>query len=449
MIQTNFTEDQQVLWNSLINGLNVLVTGAAGVGKTYVLKKFIVQERERGRKILVCAPTGLAARNIGGETIHRTFCVPVYALDPDQNVTDPPQWVEEAEVIVIDEVSMVRLDLFDYVARSIKAAEAKSGIHKQLILVGDFFQLPPVIQNRETNALHHWYGGRKHVESGYAFMARAWNSFNLKLIELQTVVRQQDKKFSKSLSKLRVGSIAGWRWIVAHQATEAFPDAPWLCPTRRKVLSINLDALERLEGPSTTYRSRRSGIVTEDDMPADEVLTLKVGARVMILVNDPDGAYQNGSFGTVLELNPKSVLVKLDKAPKDKDIVVVIEKFTWLTIGYPKVCATIETDIGDLNEDDLDVSTTFAPTIIGRYTQIPLKLAYAFTIHKTQGQTFDFPVNIDVNVFCCGQLYTALSRVTKIEYIHIEGDPKSRYKPDSAVKKFYKNFQNRATMPSA
>lgn len=437
----NFTKEQLELLESLKKGDNVIVTGPAGVGKTYVVRLYIDQERNEGKKVLVCAPTGLAARNIDGFTIHRTFQVPVHALDPNQDVTDPPTWVEEANIIVVDEVSMVRLDLFDFMAKVIKAAQEKSGVSKQLILLGDFLQLPPVIQFRETNALHKWYKGQKNVKAGYAFLSKTWHSFNFKVIDMHIVVRQQDAEFSDALNKLRFGHIAGYKWILKHQSPEVFTSAPWICPTRNKVEQINQEALDQLEGSVQTYQGHRTGIVLKDDMPAEEVIKLKCGARVMVLANDPKGQYQNGSFATVVELKPKSVVVKLDTVPDGMPDTAELKPFIWIVNGYAKVVGEVEPSAdGEINCD-----YTYEPRIIGKYTQIPLKLAYAFTIHKCQGQTFSFPVNIDVNVFCRGQLYTALSRVTKVENLHIEGDPKSCYKADPVVKKFYKNLEAKSS----
>lgn len=441
MTNITLTEDQSNLLNTLESGANVLVAGAAGSGKTFVVKRFIAQERGKDKRVIVCAPTGLAARNIGGETIHRAFKVPTYALDPNKEVPDPPTWIESADIIVIDEVSMVRLDLFDYVSSVIKAAEAKSGRHKQVVLVGDFYQLPPVILHRECTALHHWYGGRKNVNAGYSFLAKCWNSFEFKFVNLQTVVRQADAKFSKALTQLRGGSIKGYHWIVDHQSPDAFVDAPWLCPTKRLALQINTDKLNQLEGEVKTYVGHRHGIVSEEDMPADEVVKLKVGARVMVLANDPSNQYKNGSLGTVLELKDKSVVVKLDSVPEGMSDTAELGPFVWLVNGYAKVCGEVEASAAG----EINVDYDYEPLVIGKYTQIPVKLAYAMTIHKSQGQTFSFPVNVDVNVFCRGQLYTALSRVTKVENIHLEGDPKSCYKADPDVKKFFKVLQRKAT----
>lgn len=416
------TGSQQKALSIMQTGKNVFLSGDAGTGKSFLVTEYINWCEAHGKKVLKTAPTGIAARNIEGVTLHSAFKIPTYAQDPRKEIEDTPPWVDAYDVIIIDEISMVRMDTMDYVFKAVLFIEQKTNRKVQVIVVGDFFQLPPVMKD-VVGPLSLWYGGKKNVQKGYAFMGNGWRYFNFEHVFLDQVVRQSNFRFSKALHNLREGKVAGLRWIRKNQQKAEFPDAPWIFATNQQVNAYNTECLDKIEGKEVHYFCKKTGIVKEDDAPAPEDLVIKVGAKVMLLVNEPSGAYQNGSFGTVTGLDDKYIVVKLDNG-----FEVAVEPYKWLVRGYSKV------------PDDFDAKGyDYLPRVIGSFTQFPVKLAYAFTIHKVQGRTFSFPINISATcLFATGQLYTALSRVTEITNVYVEWDRDPKYKVDPVVKKFYK-----------
>lgn len=299
--------------------------------------------------------------------------------------------------MIVDEISMCRMDLFDYLSSVLfKAARIREKEGKprcQLVVVGDFCQLPPVVQKSERPILEQKYGFD--VGGAYAFMGKYWNKWTFKSVELTEAIRQRDSDFVAALNACRVGDTRGVHWITEHSSKHPIDNAIVLCGRNTKAESENNKRLGMLDALSTTYIGEKTGEVEEKDMPTAERLTLKPGARVMSLINDREDTYMNGTLGTVIKCKKDGVAVMFDGGRTE-----LVPLHTW-NVTKPTIV------------DGKTKSET-----IGTYTQVPLKLAWAITIHKSQGQTFDsatlFPECWDY-----GQLYTALSRLTKVENLFI------------------------------
>lgn len=414
-----FTDEQQEAYNLMMSGQNVFLTGEAGTGKSYVIQAFIKENEKQKKKMIVCAPTGIAAIQIGGVTIHRVFQV---SPEPQINTSkiQVPKTVKEAEIIIIDEISMCRVDLFDYVIRVIKKAESMSQ-PKQLIVVGDFFQLPPVTTNHDYDILTKIY---PNYHKGFAFESKYWHDCHFQTIVLKEVIRQLDHTFIKNLNKIRIGDATAIDYFNEYASKDKIPNGIVLSARNALVNKINKQELDKIDSESTIYYSQVIGDVKASDKTTVDELELKVNARVMIIVNDiEDFLYQNGSMGTIMKLNDNSVQVKLDQTSK----IVNINTYEWDIENYE----IIEDVIDGISNKHLK------KVVVGKFIQLPLKLAYAITIHKSQGQTYD-AVNLIPYCFDCGQLYVALSRVKTIEGLALNQPIKDNYLMcDEKVKEFY------------
>ena len=393
------TSGQQKVFDLVRTGKNVYLTGLGGTGKSYVLSRIIEWAKDSKREVMVCAPTGIAALNVGGSTVHRAL-----RIDPSRTLKINPypyipkdSPILECDLMIVDEISMCRLDLFDYLssvlhkAESIRSKDGKPCC--QLVVVGDFCQLPPVVPKEERSILHAKYGFD--VRGGYPFMGREWQSWHFEKVELTEAIRQRDASFVAALNACRVGDTRGVQWIEEHAAKKPEKNAIVLCGTNAQANSENDKRLSALPGDSTVYVCKISGEVTTKDMPTAKRLSLKPGARVMALVNVSETSYMNGSLGTVLACQKDSVIVNFDG------------------LGVSKVaCHTWEVTLPKL------IDGKIKNEVIGTFEQIPLKLAWAITIHKSQGQTFDAAV-IYPRCWEEGQLYTALSRLTRIEGMYL------------------------------
>lgn len=414
-----FTTDQQQAYDIMMQGKNVFLTGEAGTRKSYVIQAFIKQNEKSKKKMIVCAPTGIAAIQIGGVTIHRVFQV---SPEPQINTSkvQVPKTVKEADIIIIDEISMCRVDLFDYALSVIRKAESMSK-PKQLIVVGDFFQLPPVTTNHDYDILTKIY---PNYHKGFAFESKYWNDCHFKTIVLNEVIRQLDQTFIENLNKIRIGDNTAIEYFNNHASKEKIHNGIVLSARNALVNKINKEELDKIDTEPITYYSQTIGDVKSSDKTTVDELELKVNARVMIIVNDiEDFLYQNGSMGTIVKLSENSVQVKLDQTSK----IVTINPYEWDIENY------------EITEDIIDgvSNKRLKKVIVGKFIQLPLKLAYAITIHKSQGQTYD-AINLVPYCFDCGQLYVALSRVKSIEGLALSQPIKNNYLMcDEKVKAFY------------
>lgn len=405
-----FNGDQLRAFEAMCRGDNVFLSGEAGTGKSYVLNKFIDHiDKNTDKNLVVCASTGIAAVAIGGTTIHRAFNVPLTPL-----INSHPKKYNEvilnADIIIIDEISMCRCDLFTHIARYIHGAELESDIHKQVIVVGDFYQLPPVLKDEDKMLLGD-------IGQGFAFLSEEWNSMHFHNVVLSGVVRQKDMEFVSCLNAVRRGDKNSIRWINSH-ASPNENNGVYLCGTNKQAESLNALHLESLKAESHTYESEEFGKVSESDRATSRSLTLKIGAKVMTLVNDENGRYNNGSIGEVVGFNDKSVKVKFG------DIICTIGYYEWEIIKYD----TVKDEKGKIS---------LVKDVLGTFSQLPIRLAYAITIHKSQGQTYD-KVNLYPYCFEAGQLYVALSRVTSINGLHLMQPINQKYLITSdTVNSFY------------
>lgn len=420
------TNEQKEALDLMFSGKNVFLTGKAGTGKSTVLDKF---QEKRLCGCVFLAPTGIAAINIDGSTIHSFFQLKPGLLTPDSIEPIGSQkridMIRSVRTIVIDEISMVRSDLFVAIDKRLKEIMMNSSPFggKQVILVGDFLQLPPVVKEKtEAEYLDRELGGY------YAFQTALWQQADLQCVCLQTVHRQgNDALFMKILNKLRYGELeirdiqleGLKRTLNAIEAltrlcVEVAPlDHPpiYLCTTNRTADSLNQLYQSKLKGEAHVFRAVIRGKFPEGDHPTQETLALKVGARVMTLTNqrtaDGEIEYVNGEIGVVEDMDDGEnavVRVRLDRGH-----TVSVQRTKWSKYEY---------------EPELDANTG-KPIVrqkeVGTFVQIPLKLAYAVTIHKSQGLTLE---NVEVKLgngcFASGQLYTALSRCRDIKNLRID-----------------------------
>lgn len=390
-----FNSEQKDTFDTLLSGVNVFLSGEAGTGKSYVLNKFI--EHVGGKlNVMIVAPTGIAAINVGGVTIHRAFKVPVRLLT--EKPKSIPSALRDVDTIICDEISMCRIDVFEYIAHTILSLNNMRRKNNkkpaQFIVTGDFFQLPPVIANREAELYKTYFSNSPR---GFAFNSPYWNAFGFVNKVLHDVMRQSNPKMIHSLNRIRQGYTDGLRYFITNSASDEVDGGILLCGTNKKAQEVNSEKVQALQGKSVEYYAEVDGEVKESDKATGDLLELKVGARVMTIVNDMNGLYQNGSLGTVVDLSKESIEVELDNGND-----AAIERYTWNI------------------EDYAQENGKLVKKVVGTFSQFPLKLAYAITIHSSQGQTYD-KMNLDPRCWDCGQLYVALSRVKSIENLFILG----------------------------
>ncbi len=375
----------------------IMVLGGAGTGKTTFLHAL---RQLGGTKQAFLAPTGVAALQLGGQTIHSFFGLPPRLLDPDQVKPRPQKraLMKKLERLVIDEVSMVRADVLDAVDRCLRLARGNpapfGGV--QIVLVGDFLQLPPVVPNTDREIL-----GHLGYEGPFAFDARVLREVEVTRMPFMQVYRQTDAAFVAHLADLRGGRNIDRAVAAINEASlgdhREGPIPVVLAPTNMRVDAYNRRGMELINDGGRLYEGKTEGEfdLATDRLPVPESLTLKVGARVMTVRNDPEKQWVNGSVGTIIGLAPDRAFVRLDGAG-----VVEIERTSWERIRY-----------------DWDETTgQVAAKVVGTYTQLPLVPAWAVTVHKAQGLTLDDArIDFDSGAFAAGQAYVALSRARSLE----------------------------------
>ncbi len=402
---------------------HVFITGKAGTGKSTLLSLFIDQTE---KPIAVLAPTGVAAINIKGETIHSFFkFFPSITLGEamkkgrQQRKND---LYKNLRTIVIDEVSMVRADLMDCMDVFLRTAK---GIPKpfggvQMIFIGDLYQLPPVLTTQEKPHFERVY------ESPWFFHSEVFQNkiFSMKFVELEKIYRQKDEAFIHLLNAIRTNTVdANHIQTINHRLkAEKDKDAIQLTSTNDRANEINQVRLSQLQSKSRSFRGLTRGSFEVKQFPTEQELILKVGAQIMFVNNDSSGRWVNGTIGQVVELGEEMIKVKISDGG-----TVEISPYTWDLYKY----------YFDADSRSLEQET------VGAFTQIPVRLAWAITIHKSQGKTFD-RVQIDLGrgSFASGQTYVALSRCRTFEGITLQKPIKpSDIRLDWRVQKFLTGFQ--------
>ena len=424
----NYTEEQTSFLEAVSKGENVFLTGGAGTGKTFILKEAVRMLQERGKKVIVCAATGTAAQHCEGTTLHRAFgfryssAIDAEHMTLNMNVTDA---LCEADTVIIDEISMVRMDLFDAAALSVRGAELKTGRHIQLITAGDFCQLPPVINEKrgDLEILRRYYN--RPISRAFAFQADHWNDFDFRYIVLHEVQRQKDREFAGHLLRLSMGDIGALAYFVRNSSPVLMQEGIYLYARKDQADIMNRQRIDSLPGRAHVYTAIIKGNCSEADRVVPDILKLKTGAKIVTVLNDPGGAYYNGSVGTVVKMLEKSIIVKMDTGSEN----VKIEYYTWHIFEYKAA------ENGGFVKDDA-----------GTVSQLPVRLAYAMTIHRAQGFSFD-NVNLDPYCWVSGQLYTALSRIRTVQGLYLLRHLDSEYlvTDDEAVR-FMKMAEQRGKM---
>jgi len=382
---------------------HLFVTGRAGTGKSTLLN---VLKKTTKKNTAVVAPTGIAALNVGGQTIHSFFRFPPKMIDPHElTKRKNHRFYKKLQLLIIDEISMVRADMMDCIDIFLRAnrEDARPFGGVQLVVFGDLFQLPPVVSsNFERQFLREKYG------SPYFFAANVFDEINLRMIELRTVYRQTQRHFINLLDNIRTRHFDHDDLLEINDRhtndTESDGLAITLCSTNATVNSINDNKLKAISSPVFEYRGRISGNFNPRNCPVDHYLFLKNGAQVMFVKNDPEGRFVNGTLGQITDLSDDSITVAIAKEGELNHIIV--EETEWDMLKY---------------EIDPEAKDRFRTTITGTFTQYPIKLAWAITIHKSQGKTFDnIIIDLGKGAFDHGQTYVALSRCRTLEGIKLK-----------------------------
>ncbi|OGY86405.1 MAG: hypothetical protein A2233_00615 [Candidatus Kerfeldbacteria bacterium RIFOXYA2_FULL_38_24] len=399
-------------------GRNVFLTGPAGSGKTTVLNKFIKLARKEGKKVAVTASTGIAATHLNGTTIHSWAGIGIadrlnaYQLDELEQKQYLHKRFLETDVLVIDEVSMLhsyRLDLIDLVLRSVaQKDEPFAGI--QVVLAGDFFQLPPVSRGVSN-------------EQYYAFEAHVWGGLNLAVCYLDTIHRQAKDPLLKVLQELRHGEMSEEsEELLQERMDTQLPDN--ITPTKLYTHNIDVDKVnkeylddlsEKLEVFSMTSKGKKNYVkILQKYCLAPQKLELKVGAQIMFIKNNFTEEYVNGTMGTIIDFDHGSPVVETTEGKK-----IIVQPDSW---AYDQ-----------------------AGSAVAKITQLPLRLAWAITVHKSQGMTLDV-VEVDLSKsFAAGMGYVALSRVKTLRGLYIKGINRQALAVDPLVKKHDELFQEQST----
>ena len=394
----------------------LFLTGKAGTGKSTFLR-YIAQTTKK--KYIVLAPTGIAAINAGGSTLHSFFKLPFHPLLPNdtrytqRKLKDTLKYngekrkiLREVELIIIDEISMVRADIIDFIDKVLRVYSRNiyqpfGG--KQLLLVGDMYQLEPVLKEDERQLLKPYY------PSTFFFDALVFKEMKLVSIELQKVYRQTDPTFINILDSIRTTSVSIDQLSTLNKqvgkaiANDKNKLAITLSGKRDTVDHINEQELSRLPGKPITLYGHIEGDFPESNLPTPTELYLKVGAQVLFIKNDKEKRWVNGTLGTIVSFSKEEPTIIVVRTEKGEEVNV--EQEIWSNVIY------------SYNEKEQKIEEQE----IGVYQQYPLKLAWAITIHKSQGLTFN-NVNIDLTggVFAGGQTYVALSRCTSLEGISLK-----------------------------
>lgn len=385
---------------------NLFITGEAGTGKSTLLEYFRKTSR---KKLVVLAPTGVAALNVHGQTIHSFF-----GFKPNVTAKDIKQSSKKIyknlETIVIDEVSMVRADLLDYIDRFMRlnGPDGNSpfgGV--QMIFIGDLYQLPPIVSRDESSFFQNHYASPYFFDAK-VFEKKIFEGFEMDLIRLSKVYRQKDQEFIHLLNQIRNNTInyEGLDYLNRNHQPDFNhrPDKFYICLTTTNALAdtINSEQLAKLPQAPYEFAADISGNFDRKSIPNSNELRLKIGAQIMMLNNDKENRWVNGSLGKILAIRQDYTGDRIIEVELSDGSIVEVERYKWEIFNY-----SFDPEAQSLKSE-----------IVGSFTQYPMRLAWAVTIHKSQGKTFDrVIIDIGNGAFAHGQIYVALSRCTNLEGI--------------------------------
>ena len=424
---------------------SVFMTGKAGTGKSTFLRHIVENTKKR---TVVLAPTGIAAVNAGGVTLHSFFHLPFKPLLPDdpelqirnlrqrlKHTAEQQKLIRELELIVIDEVSMVRADIIDFIDKVLRLYSGRfrepfGG--KQLLLVGDIFQLEPVVTSDMRDIFRDLYPNL------YFFSAKVFRDFALVPIELRKVYRQSDSLFIGMLDRMRLGAVSAEDIAMLNSRVDPEASSPerqkeftmTLAPKRDTVDAINTSRLGRLKRKLHIFHGEIRDKFPENSLPVPLVLELKVGAQVVFVRNDPEKRWVNGTIGKIHSISENSLEVELENGQ-----IHTITREVWENVSY-----RYDKETKKIDEE-----------VLGTFTQYPLRLAWALTIHKSQGLTFPrVIIGLEGGAFAAGRAYVALSRCQSLEGLTL----RTKVNPydffvNPAIRSFSGFFNNPAILASA